>query len=500
MCSCGNGSKNTLELFIEDIIVTWKLLLPTIVVDETMVQLCKSLPRALCLVNNNDLAGLSAHFEVLHKSRKQDGIIFVSDGQSELLQQLDTGIPAIFRSNYPIFMPLGNSDDIKLRLDSNIMFFKEENEAWYSLVDMFSVKGGLPIKLEFAKWTTMNGFEFERSHNRWDRRRDLRGAKFFNCFGFNRRWAEVTRDEAGKINGSEGYFQDILFIVLNRLNLTIVTMEPYPNNKNRLLENGSWTGVMGSLQRKETDIGSSGMGMSLQRVPYVEFPHKTSGIKPTPITLIAAIPKEKELNMWTFVRVFGVVQWSIFFSFMALFVIMMTAMHLADERGHAEDQMGFLASAIATAYLFAIQLGDHPDLKGLKSKCLIMTMSWMTLLMFIYYSGEITAEMTSGPGSIPVRTYEDVIKHEYKVISASNYYMNLLKSAPNDSAKHQVYIDSFVNAAGMVEPEENKSIMYTAMKAIVDDPKKLLCGAKTTLARSSDVEEKQLSFQLMVLN
>ena len=427
MCSCGNGSKNTLELFIEDIIVTWKLLLPTIVVDETMVQLCKSLPRALCLVNNNDLAGLSAHFEVLHKSRKQDGIIFVSDGQSELLQQLDTGIPAIFRSNYPIFMPLGNSDDIKLRLDSNIMFFKEENEAWYSLVDMFSVKGGLPIKLEFAKWTTMNGFEFERSHNRWDRRRDLRGAKFFNCFGFNRRWAEVTRDEAGKINGSEGYFQDILFIVLNRLNLTIVTMEPYPNNKNRLLENGSWTGVMGSLQRKETDIGSSGMGMSLQRVPYVEFPHKTSGIKPTPITLIAAIPKEKELNMWTFVRVFGVVQWSIFFSFMALFVIMMTAMHLADERGHAEDQMGFLASAIATAYLFAIQLGDHPDLKGLKSKCLIMTMSWMTLLMFIYYSGEITAEMTSGPGSIPVRTYEDVIKHEYKVISASNYYMNLLK-------------------------------------------------------------------------
>ena len=41
--------------------------------------------------------------------------------------------------------------------------------------------------------------------------------------------------------------------------------------------------------------------------------------------------------------------------------------------------------------------------------------------------------------------------------------------------------------------------MYTALKAILDDPKKLLCSTKTTLARSSNIEEKQQSLQVMDL-
>ena len=128
ICSSGNGSHHTLELFIEDIILTWKLLLPTVVVDETMIQFCICVPRVLCLVNNNDIEELSAHFEVLHKGRKQDGIIFASEGQGQLIQQLDIDVPVVFRSNYPVFMPLGNSDDIRLRLDSNVIFLRKKIE------------------------------------------------------------------------------------------------------------------------------------------------------------------------------------------------------------------------------------------------------------------------------------------------------------------------------------------------------------------------------------
>ena len=96
-----------------------------------------------------------------------------------------------------------------------------------------------------SSWNEMNGFKFERGLNRWERRTDLKGAKFYNCFGFNRRWAEVIRDESGMITGSQGYFQDILFLVVKGLNLSIITMEPYKDNKNTLFENGSWDGVVG---------------------------------------------------------------------------------------------------------------------------------------------------------------------------------------------------------------------------------------------------------------
>ena len=161
--------------------------------------------------------------------------------------------------------------------------------------------------------------------------------------------------------------------------------------------------------------------------------------------------------------------------------------------------MKIIGSALATAYLYTIQLGDHPKLKGLKSKFLLMTMSWMTLLMFIYYTSEITAEMTSGPAKLPVRTFEDVIRHGYNVISASTYYMNLLKSAPHDSAKYQVYKKYFENNTGLVSAKDNQSIMSVAMTETISDSKTLLYATELTLARSSDAEERQLALQLFTL-
>ena len=229
ICSCGHGANQTLEQFIGDIISTWKLLSPTIVVDENLLELCRTHQWVLCLVsdNENDNEELARHLEVIHRGRKQDGIIFANEGQKELLQQLDILVPSIFRSNNPVFMPIGYSEDINLTLDSNIMFFEKKVGTQYALVDIFAVKGGSSIELGLANWNMMNGFEFERSHNRWERRTDLKGAKFFNCFGFNRKWAEVTRDEKGNINGSKGYYQEILFLVIKRLNLTIITMKPF---------------------------------------------------------------------------------------------------------------------------------------------------------------------------------------------------------------------------------------------------------------------------------
>ena len=53
--------------------------------------------------------------------------------------------------------------------------------------------------------------------------------------------------------------------------------------------------VTGSLQRKEADVGSSGMGLSIQRALYVDYPIRAQ-VKPTPITLIAAIPKGGDLG------------------------------------------------------------------------------------------------------------------------------------------------------------------------------------------------------------
>ena len=158
LCTHAHGVPNhTLELFIKDIIVTWKLISPTIIVDGDFPEVCRSQHWVLCLESDTDNEELVDNLEVLHRDRKQDGIIFAGLGQKELLQQLNNSIPTIFASNCPVFMPTRYSRSINLRLDSNVIFFEEKVLAKYALVDIFAVKGGSPILLSLANWTTLNG-------------------------------------------------------------------------------------------------------------------------------------------------------------------------------------------------------------------------------------------------------------------------------------------------------------------------------------------------------
>ena len=87
ICSCGYGANHTFELFIEDIIVTWKLISPTIVVDENLLEACRTLPWVLCLAG--DTNELAEHLDVMHHGRKHDAIIIANKGQKKLLQQLN---------------------------------------------------------------------------------------------------------------------------------------------------------------------------------------------------------------------------------------------------------------------------------------------------------------------------------------------------------------------------------------------------------------------------
>ena len=103
------------------------------------------------------------HLASIHQHRKQDGLIFVgSEGHDGLLKYITDVVPSLLRSNYPLFMPISYQNDIKLRLDSNIFFFRG-NHRNYDLYDVFAVKVGPSIELEVGKWTVDNGISLVKS-------------------------------------------------------------------------------------------------------------------------------------------------------------------------------------------------------------------------------------------------------------------------------------------------------------------------------------------------
>ena len=207
-----------MDNFILDLIKAWKLLSPTIILEEDILSLCISQDMVLCLVGDGESTSeIAQHLNVIGGGRYLDGLIFVDTRVHEqLLLQMAEVAPTIFTSNLPVFMPAEYSNLMKLRLDSNIVFYQGETPQQYELVDKFAVKGGSPINLKVGMWDMSQGITFASSRYRWERRTDLLGATITNGVVA----LALKKDENGKIVGSEGYFQDKLFIMTDRGSFT----------------------------------------------------------------------------------------------------------------------------------------------------------------------------------------------------------------------------------------------------------------------------------------
>ena len=219
---------------------------------------------------------------------------------------------------------------------------------------------------------------------------------------------------------------------------------------------------------------STSIGINLQRSDYIDFPIPARrGI----ITLLAAIPKGSSPNMWVYIMVFGVSQWMIFIVFLVFMAIGLSVIlaltkdqsgrEFGSKRGSKKDyQLDSVSSALAMACLYAIQMGSHTDSKKLTARFLTFTMSILTLLFFVFYTGDITAEMTSGPPGIPVRTFEDVIFHDYKVVAVSTFAEKILANSEPGSAKHEVHKSNFE----LIKTEGKVLSGDKVLKAVVHDP------------------------------
>ena len=504
----------TLETFIEDIIDLYQLTSPTLIFqgDDAFPEICKIRPWILCLADTQEVEQkqLTLHLETIHKTRKQDGILFIGTKSHEnILLQLVEFVPTIFTSACPVFMPIGYLDIVHLQLNSNIIFLDGMDSTAFILVDVFAVKGGPPITLDIGTWEMESGIILNMSKNRWDRRRDLRGATIVNGVIDNSDWAvletldsncSISWDEPFPysnctLTGSRGLFQENMFYFTDGLNVTIETVET-PYEALEMSANGSWGGEIGMLQRKEIDVASAGLGIKLNRLSVLDF---TSPIHFDRITLIGAKPKAAEINIWVYVRVFGITQWAIFVGLMTGFTIALTLAYntwnLDDEKGVSFQNNA--SKALATSYLFTLQSGDHPNVKLIGMKMLTLTASFLTLVIFIYYNGDITAEMTSGSSGIPIRNFGDVIRFGYSVFATSPLYTSILSEAKPGSAKLKVYASMFEQFPYYYNNDPNFE-----HKKLISEPKNLWLTQKSTAAPTSDATMKEMALlsQLTTLN
>ena len=222
-----------------------------------------------------------------------------------------------------------------------------------------------------------------------------------------------------------------------------------PKEDGASFKNGSGTGCIGMLQRGEIDVDSYGRGM--RNNPMVDY---ISPAYRVPRVMIANRPEGAAPNMWVYLRIFGLTQWSIYVASLVLIAIGLffinivnsekTSISFGSKRGHQHQyELYTPISYISLVYLYTIQMGSHTTANQAAARIISLTLSILAFLMFAFYTTDITAKMTSGPPEIPIKNFGDVVHFNYKVITYSTFIENLLASSKPGSAKREVYDNHF---------------------------------------------------------
>ena len=142
-----------------------------------------------------------------------------------------------------------------------------------------------------------------------------------------------------------------------------------------------------------------------------------------------------------------------------------------------------MTNDITMTLLFVVQMGEHSS-DGLAVRLLSMTMAMLTLFMFMYYNCDITAEMTSGPPDIPVKNFEDVLHHGYKVTTYSPYYQSQLAGEKPGSPKLAVY-EKYLKGREVVN---SIASVKDAMTEVLEEPKTLMYGHHGVIGPFSNID------------
>ena len=321
----------------------------------------------------------------------------------------------------PIFLPIeySNANYLDLKLNSNFVFYQYQGDGTYNLVDKFAVNvqkrfRAPPISLELGTWKNGSGLQLVESLDRPTRRTDLKGAPYLVADHLPSNQFDIPKYLL------QGY-------LLEGMNMTLRTVPIH------------WRGCIYQLGWREVDacnnratsfsLHGSMTVLPLQKMTY---------------TLLIRNPTENVVKVTVHVDVFGLGQWMVIFC--SLIVIsLLTHLFQVVLVGFSERHTVPWSEGLALPFLFLLQLGEHPEDRHMAKSTLSLTLSLVTMMVFIYYANDITSEMTAGSPPPVIRTWQDAIDQGFKVhiLGGMSPAMGIMMKAKKNSTKHRYFMDNF---------------------------------------------------------
>ncbi len=199
--------------------------------------------------------------------------------------------------------------------------------------------------------------------------------------------------------------------------------------------------MVGMLSRKEVDVSTAGLTHTYERGLAVDF---TMGVLEDVVTLHIYNPAMRKnlkstVKFAGFAEVFDLTCWLVIL--ISMFVL--SAAYVAVGFREGEGAVDNFASGVAAVYRSLLQLDcglDSVMRRALSFKIFLVSVSAMSVVLFAFYTGDITAQMAVRDRPPTLRNFQDVLDAGVGVaVQPNSFDETYLKSAAEGSATARVY-------------------------------------------------------------
>ena len=374
------------------------------------------------------------HISALVDSKQLEMLFFIGSGHYDLICHLQNNLGVFNSDAYAIMDSQYRRVGISLRLDTKILFFERTNDPGFRLLEQYSVMGTRVESRQVGYWRKVGGLRMT-SRGIWERRSNLMGVQLRNTVLAQGTLATVVRDSTGGLVTAGGSMQAVWRHLEGILNFTTILNEP-PDGKFGFPSASGWDGAVRMLLDRRTDVVTCGLSRTTERAKVIDF---TLPLVRERATLF----KTKSPYLWRSVVL------------MSLIVISVALPMVNHFRGNARSSVQLYRVAIfSRVFFFAFGVAAY--------------------LTFANSSHFLEGFTVLRPTSAEIKSFEDVVKHNYSVVTIkSTGSHGLLVSSEPGSPMQKLYRENMENNPDAIVDD----IVDARQKVFESGDKMLLFGS-----------------------
>ena len=264
----------------------------------------------------------------------------------------------------------------------------------------------------------------------WVRRRDLHGAELKVSYVEQPPYIQIMDGDIGISTGNfvsvgnktyTGIMVQLFHIIAFEINCTFLLTTSKDGFYGAKNNDGSWSGVVGELHRKETDLSIAELSVTRERALVVDF---TDGFLYDHNGMFMLRPSKD----FSWVSFTGVFHWKLWLTAAATFVVLLILFYVTFLIVRAENTLT-ICTTLAIVSRAMVTLSLPIEGKRIPGRILIFTVCLTGALKWWSFSAGLTSTLTINEYVYPIKTLNDIANNcDYTIVvnegTASHDYFN----------------------------------------------------------------------------